>query len=138
MPLMQLSHGSYHHQHATRTPAGVLAQASRHQHARHFCPRNKHVTAAVPGAGLAVEVDVAVIGAGIIGLLATRQLLLSSDASVALLDVKQPCAGATGAGELQGPSTHTPLSYIVTAELLGGAHVMGHVHTRLLGQEASM
>jgi hypothetical protein len=46
-----------------------------------------------------VDVDVVVVGSGIIGLLVTRQLLLqASDLSVALFDVKQPCAGATGAG----------------------------------------
>ena len=53
-----------------------------------------------------VEVDVVVVGSGIIGLLIARQILLSSQQlSVALFDVQQPCAGATGAGESQaGPA----------------------------------
>lgn len=56
--------------------------------------------AAAPQAAAATptDVDVVVVGSGIIGLLITRQLLLSSELSVALFDLKQPCAGATGAG----------------------------------------
>lgn len=59
--------------------------------------------AAVPVSSSNGDVDVVVVGAGIIGLLVTRQLLLQhSDLSVALFDAKQPCAGATGAGVLGG------------------------------------
>ncbi|KAF6265607.1 hypothetical protein COO60DRAFT_864420 [Scenedesmus sp. NREL 46B-D3] len=60
-------------------------------------------------------VDVAVIGSGIIGLCVARKLLQDTDLSVALLDAKQPCAGATGAGEvsnsrqqLSPPGSHWP------------------------------
>jgi len=45
-----------------------------------------------------VEVDVVVIGSGIIGLLTTKALLQES-LSVALIEKKQLCAGATGAGQ---------------------------------------
>jgi len=50
------------------------------------------------------EVDVVVVGSGIIGLLVARQLLISTQLSVALFDEKQPCAGATGAGETSASS----------------------------------
>lgn len=43
--------------------------------------------------------DVVVVGSGIIGLCVTRKLLTATDLSVVLLDKKQPCAGATGAGK---------------------------------------
>ena len=43
--------------------------------------------------------DVVVVGSGIIGLWVTRKLLALTSSTVALLDRKQPCAGATGAGE---------------------------------------
>ncbi|CAI0426512.1 unnamed protein product [Linum tenue] len=43
--------------------------------------------------------DVVVIGAGIIGLTIARQLLTSSDLSVAVVDKAVPCSGATGAGQ---------------------------------------
>ncbi|XP_064969447.1 uncharacterized protein LOC103974044 isoform X2 [Musa acuminata AAA Group] len=45
------------------------------------------------------EHDVVVVGAGIIGLAVARQLLLSSDLSVAVVDAAVPCSGATGAGQ---------------------------------------
>lgn len=44
------------------------------------------------------DVDVVVIGAGIIGLLCTRQLL-NQGLKVALVERKELCAGATGAGQ---------------------------------------
>ncbi|KAL4572284.1 hypothetical protein LXL04_019055 [Taraxacum kok-saghyz] len=43
--------------------------------------------------------DVVVVGAGIIGLSIARQLLISSDLSVAVVDAAVPCSGATGAGQ---------------------------------------
>eukprot|EP00897_Mesotaenium_endlicherianum_P008020 jgi/Mesen1/7246/ME000373S06312 len=54
-----------------------------------------------PSAGSlpALEVDVAIVGAGIIGLSLAHELLTSTDLRVALIDAKQPCAGATGAGQ---------------------------------------
>jgi NADPH-dependent 2,4-dienoyl-CoA reductase/sulfur reductase-like enzyme len=58
---------------------------------------------AVPAAAgpPSAEVDVVVVGSGIIGLLITRQILISDQQlSVALFDAQQPCAGATGAGEI--------------------------------------
>jgi glycine/D-amino acid oxidase-like deaminating enzyme len=45
-----------------------------------------------------VKVDAVVIGAGIIGLLCTRQLL-NQGLKVALVERKELCAGATGAGQ---------------------------------------
>ncbi|KAL4573623.1 hypothetical protein LXL04_020436 [Taraxacum kok-saghyz] len=42
--------------------------------------------------------DIVVVGAGIIGLSIARQLLISSDLSVAVVDAAVPCSGATGAG----------------------------------------
>ncbi|KAK9146139.1 hypothetical protein Sjap_006042 [Stephania japonica] len=47
----------------------------------------------------ALEFDVVVVGAGIIGLTVARQFLLGSDLSVAVVDAAVPCAGATGAGQ---------------------------------------
>lgn len=73
---------------------GAAAQAQRRRQ------RWRAVAAAAPSQAQQLpvdEVDVAVIGAGIIGLCITRQLL-QDELSVALLDAKQPCAGATGAG----------------------------------------
>lgn len=47
-----------------------------------------------------LEVDVVIVGAGIIGLMIAHALLTTDPAlSVVLLDAKQPCAGATGAGQ---------------------------------------
>ncbi|KAK9747815.1 hypothetical protein RND81_02G015800 [Saponaria officinalis] len=43
--------------------------------------------------------DVVVVGAGIIGLSIARDLLLRSNLSVAVVDAKFPCSGATGAGQ---------------------------------------
>lgn len=77
----------------------VHAPQQRQQHASRV--RRRLAPAAAPQAAApSPEVDVVVVGSGIIGLLVTRQLLLSSNLSVALFDVKQPCAGATGAGVL--------------------------------------
>ena len=45
-----------------------------------------------------LEVDVAIVGAGIIGISIAHQLLTTTSMSVALIDAAQPCAGATGAG----------------------------------------
>ncbi|XP_058102392.1 uncharacterized protein LOC131246360 isoform X2 [Magnolia sinica] len=45
------------------------------------------------------EFDVVVVGAGIIGLTIARQFLLGSDLSVAVVDARVPCSGATGAGQ---------------------------------------
>ncbi|KAL5998097.1 hypothetical protein ACLOJK_009032 [Asimina triloba] len=44
------------------------------------------------------EFDVVVVGAGIIGLTIARQFLLESNLSVAVVDARVPCSGATGAG----------------------------------------
>jgi len=44
------------------------------------------------------EYDVVIVGAGIIGLTIARHFLISSDLSVAIIDKKVPCSGATGAG----------------------------------------
>ncbi|RZS11487.1 hypothetical protein BHM03_00042818 [Ensete ventricosum] len=55
--------------------------------------------AAVAVANPRSDHDVVVVGAGIIGLAVARQLLLSSDLSVAVVDAAVPCSGATGAGE---------------------------------------
>eukprot|EP00252_Welwitschia_mirabilis_P006721 TRINITY_DN1761_c0_g1_i2.p1 TRINITY_DN1761_c0_g1~~TRINITY_DN1761_c0_g1_i2.p1 ORF type:complete len:461 (-),score=73.18 TRINITY_DN1761_c0_g1_i2:339-1721(-) len=46
-----------------------------------------------------VKSDVAIVGAGIIGLTIARQLLLKTPLSVSIIDAKRPCAGATGAGQ---------------------------------------
>ena len=49
----------------------------------------------------ASEVDVAVIGGGIIGLCVALELLTHvSQPSVALIERQVPCSGATGAGAL--------------------------------------
>lgn len=45
------------------------------------------------------DVDVAVVGSGIIGLCVAHKILSDTQLSVTLLDKKQPCAGATGAGK---------------------------------------
>lgn len=45
------------------------------------------------------EYDVVIVGAGIIGLTIARHFLISSDLSVAIIDKKVPCSGATGAGQ---------------------------------------
>lgn len=55
-------------------------------------------TAATPPTDL--EVDVVIVGAGIIGLMTAHALLTADPAvSVVLLDAKEPCSGATGAGQ---------------------------------------
>lgn len=47
-----------------------------------------------------LEVDVAIVGAGVIGLCAALALLQADrQLSVALLDRQVPCSGATGAGQ---------------------------------------
>lgn len=46
-----------------------------------------------------LDFDIVIVGAGIIGLAIARQLLLHTDLSVAIVDAKGPCAGATGAGQ---------------------------------------
>lgn len=56
------------------------------------------MAAAAGAAASQQEVDVVVVGSGIIGLCVARRLLEDTDLSVALLDQKQPTAGATGAG----------------------------------------
>ncbi|KAK1270883.1 hypothetical protein QJS04_geneDACA014164 [Acorus gramineus] len=45
------------------------------------------------------EFDVVVVGAGIIGLTIANRFLTSSDLSVAVVDSRVPCSGATGAGQ---------------------------------------
>lgn len=45
-----------------------------------------------------MEFDVIIIGAGVIGLTVANQILTHTTFSVAVVDAKQPCAGATGAG----------------------------------------
>jgi NADPH-dependent 2,4-dienoyl-CoA reductase/sulfur reductase-like enzyme len=88
-------HDPTHHIHLhVHAPHKRQQRASRVRH--RLAPAAAPQAAATPS----TEVDVVVVGSGIIGLLVTRQLLLSSDLSVALFDVKQPCAGATGAGAL--------------------------------------
>uniref|UniRef100_A0A383V6D9 FAD-dependent oxidoreductase domain-containing protein 1 n=1 Tax=Tetradesmus obliquus TaxID=3088 RepID=A0A383V6D9_TETOB len=61
--------------------------------------RSACIVAAVGSSSAQDTVDVAVIGSGIIGLCVARKLLQDTQLSVALLDAKQPCAGATGAGQ---------------------------------------
>ena len=52
----------------------------------------------------ALEVDVCILGAGILGLCTALALLREDERlRVALVDREVPCAGATGAGELLGP-----------------------------------
>lgn len=46
-----------------------------------------------------LEFDVIIVGAGVIGLTVANQILTQTTFSVAVVDAKQPCAGATGAGE---------------------------------------
>lgn len=79
--------------------------------------------------------DVVVVGSGIIGLLVTRQLLLSSPSvSVALFDAKQPCAGATGAGGRMLQALCNSHAVCCTARegasatILGLAHLAIHTH----------
>jgi glycine/D-amino acid oxidase-like deaminating enzyme len=57
--------------------------------------------AAARTAAVTDEVDVAIIGTGIIGLCIAKKLLEDTQWSVAALDQKAPCAGATGAGDNQ-------------------------------------
>ncbi|GJP53385.1 hypothetical protein CLOM_g12538 [Closterium sp. NIES-68] len=52
-----------------------------------------------------VEVDVAIVGAGVVGLCIADALLASSPSTrVAVIDSSWPCAGATGAGSMLVPS----------------------------------
>jgi glycine/D-amino acid oxidase-like deaminating enzyme len=47
-----------------------------------------------------LEFDVVVVGAGVIGLTVANRILDETPFSVAVVDAKRPCAGATGAGEV--------------------------------------
>eukprot|EP00850_Spirogloea_muscicola_P009704 SM000055S18238 [mRNA] locus=s55:259926:263061:+ [translate_table: standard] len=67
-------------------------------------PVTASAAAAVAAAGPArheaeLEVDVVIVGAGIIGLSIANRLLAATRLSVALVDAAGPCAGATGAGQ---------------------------------------
>ncbi|KAK1318301.1 hypothetical protein QJS10_CPB04g01861 [Acorus calamus] len=55
--------------------------------------------AAAAASALGSEFDVVVVGAGIIGLTIANRFLTSSDLSVAVVDSRVPCSGATGAGQ---------------------------------------
>ncbi|KAH9303338.1 hypothetical protein KI387_014921 [Taxus chinensis] len=46
-----------------------------------------------------LDFDVVIVGAGIIGLTIARHFLFNTNLSVAIIDAKRPCAGATGAGQ---------------------------------------
>ncbi|KAG0620348.1 hypothetical protein M758_4G209200 [Ceratodon purpureus] len=46
-----------------------------------------------------LEFDVVVVGAGVIGLTVANRILEETTFSVAVVDAKRPCAGATGAGQ---------------------------------------
>ena len=46
-----------------------------------------------------LEFDVIIVGAGVVGLTVANRILEDSTFSVAVVDAKRPCAGATGAGE---------------------------------------
>ncbi|KAG6556959.1 hypothetical protein Mapa_001375 [Marchantia paleacea] len=46
-----------------------------------------------------VEYDVVIVGAGVIGVATAHHILTTTPLSVALIDAREPCAGATGAGQ---------------------------------------
>ncbi|OAE32058.1 hypothetical protein AXG93_2278s1380 [Marchantia polymorpha subsp. ruderalis] len=46
-----------------------------------------------------VEYDVVIVGAGVIGVATAHHILTTTPLSVALVDAREPCAGATGAGQ---------------------------------------
>ena len=74
--------------------------SSSHQ-AQHENVRRQHRALLVSAQAAANEVDVAVIGGGIIGLCVALELLThASQPSVALIERQAPCSGATGAGAL--------------------------------------
>jgi heterodisulfide reductase subunit A-like polyferredoxin len=75
----------------TRTPEKIVCAARKQFNAPELGER-----------GLDTEVDIVIVGAGIIGLSIAHTLLHDTTFSVALVDRAQPCAGATGAGEVLG------------------------------------
>lgn len=83
---------------ASSRSRGLAARNPRQ--ARPLAARRPRRTPAVAAQQQELAVDVAVVGAGIIGLCSALALLQADrKLSVALLDQAVPCAGATGAGQ---------------------------------------
>lgn len=87
------------------TPPAALNHGQGSRTPAHGC-RRKYRTyqmnprAQIAAQAVATEVDVAVIGGGIIGLCVALELLShASHLSVALIERQVPCSGATGAGQ---------------------------------------
>ncbi|DBA78931.1 hypothetical protein WJX77_006610 [Trebouxia sp. C0004] len=87
------------------TPPAALNHGQERRPPSHGCrPKHRtypmHPRAQVAAQAAATEVDVAVIGGGIIGLCVALELLShASHVSVALIERQVPCSGATGAGQ---------------------------------------
>ena len=85
-------------------PPAALHHGQGRRPPSHSCrPKHRtyqlHPRAQVAAQAAATEVDVAVIGGGIIGLCVALELLShASQLSVALMERQVPCSGATGAG----------------------------------------
>ncbi len=85
-------------------PPATLKHGQARRPLSHGCrPKHRtyqlHLRAQVAAQAAATEIDVAVIGGGIIGLCVALELLShASHLSVALIERQVPCSGATGAG----------------------------------------
>lgn len=104
------AHAKQPHSHSRLCAIGSRSQCTAFGNARSgVCSRVRHRGRPLCGAALEersslflhdLEFDVVVIGAGIIGLTLANRILEDTPFSVAVVDAKQPCSGATGAGEL--------------------------------------
>ena len=90
-----------HKQQEQRCHVGYLSKRQRFRRCSSARPPPAPARAAAASPSPDLHVDVCILGAGVIGVWTTLALLRSEpDLRVALVDARQPCAGATGAGQV--------------------------------------